>query len=73
LPLRGTGGTIGLVFDALLLDFYGTLVHEDDDIIRDICNRISTTAVGTPSPGEVGRYWWSVFSAAFTESHSMRS
>lgn len=39
---------------ALLLDFYGTLVHEDTTVIRAICREVSRNAP-TASPGEVAR------------------
>lgn len=57
------------MIEAVLLDFYGTVVHEDDVVIDQICTTISRSASGAPPPIEVGRYWWSVFSAAFEQSH----
>lgn len=55
--------------DALLLDFYGTVVHEDDVVIDQICGSICRSASVPATPKEVGRYWWATFSEIFTHSH----
>lgn len=55
---------------ALLLDFYGTLVHEDTDVIQAICQEVSrNTPAPAVSPAEVGRTWWSAFRALASASH----
>jgi 2-haloalkanoic acid dehalogenase type II len=51
-----------------LLDFYGTLMHEDTKIVEAICNEVSRNAPAA-SPAEVARTWWSAFSALTTASH----
>jgi len=55
--------------DAVLLDFYGTVVHEDDVAVDQICATISRSATVQAAPREIGRYWWTVFSDAFGRSH----
>ena len=45
---------------ALFLDFYGTVVHEDGEIIREITKIIMNTG-GAGSTEEIGRFWWSEF------------
>jgi 2-haloalkanoic acid dehalogenase type II len=53
---------------ALLLDFYGTLVHEDTVVIRAICQEVSRNAPAA-SPGEVARAWSSAFTALTAASY----
>lgn len=53
---------------ALLLDFYGTLVHEDTDVIRAICREVSRDAPAA-SMGLVARTWSSAFAALTAASH----
>lgn len=55
--------------DAILLDFYGTVVHEDEVVIDQICMTISQSAAVGVTPKEVGSFWWEVFSDAFKRSH----
>lgn len=57
------------MFDAVLLDFYGTVVHEDDVLIDQICSLISRSIDERATPSEVGAHWWRVFSDRCTESH----
>jgi 2-haloacid dehalogenase/putative hydrolase of the HAD superfamily len=56
------------VFEALLVDFYGTIVHEDDDVVALICEAISGSMVAPADPRVVGRHWWRVFSESFMGS-----
>jgi len=60
-----------VVIEVVLLDFYGTVVHEDDVVIDQICETISRSESEAPPPGEVGRFWWRVFSDAFEQSHGI--
>lgn len=55
--------------DAVLLDFYGTVVHEDDLVIDEICMTISQSADVPAKPRDIGSYWWAVFSDAFRRSY----
>ena len=45
----------------ILLDFYGTLVLEDDAIIPGICEEIRRTAPMSATTQEIGHRWWTVF------------
>lgn len=56
------------MFEAVLVDFYGTIVHEDDLIVRDICTSISATMTAPTDPQSIGRYWWEAFSASVAGS-----
>lgn len=57
---------------AVLLDFYGTVVHEDDKIITEICKRISLDSKSHSSAKEIGEFWWRRFTELFTKSHGNR-
>ena len=52
----------------ILLDFYGTVVEEDDPVISSICRAVFEKATtGHPSgAGAVGKYWSAVFADACT-------
>lgn len=53
---------------AILLDFYGTVVHEDDVVIADVTGQIAES-IGRPEAGaEIGKYWWRLFSSLCEES-----
>ncbi len=52
-----------------MLDFYGTVVHEDDVRIASICERIVEAACESIEPATIGSFWWSTFSASFAASH----
>lgn len=45
---------------AFFLDFYGTVVHEDGEIIREITQIICDTGTAEDT-AEIGRYWWGQF------------
>ncbi|MEK5057895.1 haloacid dehalogenase [Paenibacillus sp. FSL H7-0326] len=53
---------------AFFLDFYGTLVHEDDDILPVIYEQIRTTAARKCSHKEIGSFWWANASAMYDKS-----
>jgi 2-haloalkanoic acid dehalogenase type II len=53
---------------ALFLDFYGTLVHEDDEIVRKMCERICNESPCRPETGEIKNYWWELFSSSCASS-----
>jgi 2-haloacid dehalogenase/putative hydrolase of the HAD superfamily len=52
----------------IFLDFYGTLVHEDDDIIPLICEQIKAGSNVECHIKDIGKYWWQVFSRMFQNS-----
>jgi FMN phosphatase YigB (HAD superfamily) len=58
-----------LKIKAIFLDFYGTVVHEDDEIILDICNQIMESSSINCTVKEVGQYWWTSFSNLFQYSY----
>ena len=53
---------------AILLDFYGTVVEEDDIFIERICQKISQASAQNPTVSEVGSYWSRLFREMCTES-----
>ncbi|MWC27655.1 HAD family hydrolase [Paenibacillus sp. MMS18-CY102] len=57
------------MYKAVFLDFYGTLVHEDDVYIEEICGRILKSSPIPSTTREVGAYWWNSFSKAFQASY----
>lgn len=57
-----------MTFKAVFLDFYGTLVHEDNDIIPIICDRIKANTNIDCNTREIGSYWWKEFSNIFRNS-----
>lgn len=60
-------GTPG--FDAVLLDFYGTLVEEDDEAIDRIVRQIVGHAPGRPTAREVAGDWNRRFAEACEAAH----
>jgi 2-haloacid dehalogenase/putative hydrolase of the HAD superfamily len=42
---------------ALLLDFYGTVVEEADELISDTCEEVAGAAASAPAPQEIASYW----------------
>jgi len=57
------------MFKAVFLDFYGTLVHEDDVWIDEICGKIAVSSTVQATKGEIGRYWWDSFSSRLLPSY----
>ena len=57
------------MYDAVLVDFYGTLVDEDFEQIAAISGRVAAAAPAQPSPTEVRRRWSELFSARCAEAH----
>ena len=58
--------------EALLLDFYGTLVEEDTEVIEGIVRRIAAGSPGGATPAEIGREWSRRFAALCAEAHGSR-
>jgi 2-haloacid dehalogenase/putative hydrolase of the HAD superfamily len=54
---------------ALFLDFYGTLVEEDNEIIKQICSKIVAQSQTVTHEKEVGRYWWEQFTQGCARSY----
>jgi 2-haloacid dehalogenase/putative hydrolase of the HAD superfamily len=48
-----------MAIKAITMDFYGTLVRDNNSVVRDICKRVSQSAVKMiVSPADVGMAWW---------------
>jgi len=58
-------------FKALTLDLYGTLVHEDDEVLKVICDRAAKSANVTCTAEEVGVYWWRAYAELFLNSNGV--
>ena len=57
---------------ALLLDFYGTIVEEDDARIAAICDEIAVASAQGPTSQEVAAHWSERFAALCCESNGPR-
>ncbi|KRE24895.1 HAD family hydrolase [Paenibacillus sp. Soil522] len=57
------------MYKAVFLDFYGTLVHDDDVFIEEICKNILTSTSIQTTTKDIGRYWWDSFSKTFYSSY----
>ena len=53
---------------ALCTDFYGTIVHEDGQVIEQISQKIFDTGKADDK-SEIGLYWWNEFQTAFISAH----
>lgn len=56
---------------AYFLDFYGTVVFEDGEIIKEITQIIYDTGK-VEDKSEIGGYWWNAFQTAFLNSYGER-
>lgn len=53
---------------AVLIDFYGTVVHEDGEIIKKITEKIIET--GSVDDGkQIGGFWWNEFQTMFMNAY----
>ncbi|MDR6552626.1 HAD family hydrolase [Paenibacillus qinlingensis] len=57
------------MYKAVFLDFYGTLVHEDDVLVEEICRKILKSTSTPTTTEEIGKYWWNSFSKTFYSSY----
>lgn len=53
---------------AVFIDFYGTVVHEDGEIIKKISQEIFETGK-VEQKSEIGAYWWNEFQTAFLSAY----
>jgi 2-haloacid dehalogenase/putative hydrolase of the HAD superfamily len=51
------------VLRGLLLDCYGTVVEEDDEVVASICARAAESGPGMVSAEQVSAAWWRAFQA----------
>lgn len=54
---------------ALFLDFYGTLVYEDGEVISRICEKIRKMSPYCPETREIATYWWERFFSSCVVSY----
>ena len=60
----------GISYRALLLDFYGTLVEEDDLLIGDIVRSIAASSPVSSDPSRIGREWQTRFRALCAQAYA---
>lgn len=53
---------------AVFIDFYGTVVHEDGEVIRKVSQEIFNTGK-VKDKSEIGSYWWNEFQTAFISAY----
>ena len=53
---------------AILLDFYGTVVEEDDAVVDQICTKISRASPSEATAKEIASYWGHAFRQSCFES-----
>lgn len=53
---------------AIFIDFYGTVVYEDGEVVSKISRLICETG-NADSPSEVDAYWWNTFKTLFENSY----
>lgn len=53
---------------AFFVDFYGTIVHEDGEVIKKITKIICDTG-RVENPSDVGGFWWKDFQTMFMNSY----
>ena len=54
--------------NAVFIDFYGTIVHEDGAVIKKISQEIFDTG-NVEDKSEIGSYWWNEFQSAFISAY----
>ncbi|MEI6579920.1 MAG: HAD family hydrolase [Eubacteriales bacterium] len=53
---------------AVFLDFYGTVVHEDNVIVKEITQKIFATG-NVEKQSDINAYWWNCFQNEFQKSN----
>lgn len=53
---------------AVFIDFYGTVVYEDGEVIKEVEQEIFATGKAE-NTSEIGSYWWKEFQAAFHNAY----
>lgn len=56
---------------AIFIDFYGTVVHEDGEVIKQVAQEIFNTGK-VNDKSEIGSYWWNEFQTAFISAYGER-
>ncbi|MBX3068956.1 MAG: HAD family hydrolase [Thermomicrobiales bacterium] len=57
------------MYRGILLDFYGTMVHEDDEVIQGICLQIQETSPQRPTLEDIAAAWWTCFSGMCSRAY----
>lgn len=57
---------------AILLDFYGTVVHEDEVYVNKICHDIAKACENPPLIDEIESFWWDIYHSLCTTSSGKR-
>lgn len=52
---------------AVFVDFYGTIVHEDGVVIKEVTQEIFDTGIAEDK-SVINAYWWNEFQTAFLNS-----
>lgn len=58
-----------MAIKALLIDFYGTAVEEDDSAVQLICEQIYDGCQTEDDLNDILQYWWNEYSALFTHAY----
>ncbi len=53
---------------AVFIDFYGTLVYEDGEVIKKITQKIYDTGKASAT-SEIGTHWWNAFQTSFLAAY----
>lgn len=57
-----------IMIKAVFLDFYGTVVHEDGEVIKEITRIIMETGK-VDDKSQIGAFWWNEFQTMFMDSY----
>lgn len=57
-----------IMIKAVFLDFYGTVVHEDGEVIKEITRIIMKTGK-VDDKSQIGAFWWNEFQTMFMNSY----
>lgn len=57
---------------AILLDFYGTTVHEDGLCINQICKAVSQSCKQPRRVEDISAFWWKIYCSLFTNASGKR-
>lgn len=55
---------------AVFLDFYGTVVHEDGDNVKEVCKRILRSS-NAENDQQIGEFWWNDLQHLFLNSYGI--
>lgn len=63
-----SGGYKSKMVKAIFIDFYGTIVYEDGEVIKQIVQKIFDTGK-VNDKSEIDSYWWNEFQTAFISAY----